>query len=217
MSAFDVYTVRIADWAYAMEITSPRPTDGVHEGEFVVEKGTEGLVAAVSQNDAGDPISPEDLDLQIIDPRGHSVDSTETDTLYTVARDYEGYRQVSLLVMVNPPAGPWKVSLKSHGRTPFFVYLSVFGARTNVPGAVSSSTAPAIPRPRCRVCKITARALALAIIAAATLPALPHALIAAVAAYLGVATVVAAAFISSVLGDTTNVIAEKLCRAVRLC
>lgn len=53
--------------------------------------------------------------------------------------------------------------------------------------------------------------------AAATLPALPAALIASVAAYLGVGTVIAAAFISSVLGDTVDMIAEKLCKRVKLC
>jgi hypothetical protein len=70
---------------------------------------------------------------------------------------------------------------------------------------------------KCRACKITAKALALAIVAAATLPALPSALIATVAAYLGVASIVAAQFITSVIGDAVDIITEKLCRLVGMC
>jgi hypothetical protein len=64
---------------------------------------------------------------------------------------------------------------------------------------------------------MVAKALAVSIVAAAALPAIPHALIVAVAAYLGVGAVVAGAFIGSVVGDTANVIAEKLCKRVGLC
>jgi hypothetical protein len=45
----------------------------------------------------------------------------------------------------------------------------------------------------------------------------PAALISAVAAYLGVGAVVAGAFIASVIGDTADIIAEKLCRKIGLC
>ena len=70
---------------------------------------------------------------------------------------------------------------------------------------------------KCRGCKITAKALALAIIAAGTLAAIPSALIAAVAAYLGAGAAVAGVFIGSVLGDTADVIAEKLCKMIGMC
>jgi hypothetical protein len=68
------------------------------------------------------------------------------------------------------------------------------------------------------MCKITTKALALAIVAAATSPALPAALITAVASYLdGTAERAAAAFVGSVLGDTADVVAEKLCTWAGLC
>jgi hypothetical protein len=69
----------------------------------------------------------------------------------------------------------------------------------------------------CRSCKMVAKGLALSIVAAAALPAIPHALIIAVAAYLGVGSVIAAAFIGSVVGDTANMVAEKLCKRIGLC
>ena len=111
-------------------------------------------------------------------------------------------------------------------------YWSVYVAPTNPPlpvavnimafhGNLNAAAPPAIvvpgPTLRCRGCKITAKALALAIVAAAALPALPAALIAAVAAYLGVGAVIAAAFIGSVIGDTADIIAEKLCKKIGLC
>jgi hypothetical protein len=42
-------------------------------------------------------------------------------------------------------------------------------------------------------------------------------LVLAVAAYLKVGTTVAAAFITSIVGDTANTIAEKLCTKIGLC
>jgi hypothetical protein len=64
---------------------------------------------------------------------------------------------------------------------------------------------------------MTAKALAVAIIAAAPMAVIPAALTTATAAYLGVSTVFAGAFIGSVAGDTADVIAEKLCQYIGLC
>ena len=50
-----------------------------------------------------------------------------------------------------------------------------------------------------------------------TLTAFPQAVIAAVASFLGAGAAVAAAFISSVVGDTVDTVAEKLCKMVGLC
>jgi hypothetical protein len=219
MSNFDIYSLQLADWAYAMEIASPTPTGDSYEGQILVEKESSSLVIAVCQNDEGDLVAANDLELQVSDPASRVIEATDTKDLYAVVLEYEGYRQLSLLLVTDPPAGTWRISLKSHGGTPFFVNVSVFGSRTTVPNPRTPTVpgTPSAPRLRCRVCKTTAKALALAIIAAAALPALPHALIGAVAGYLGVGSVVAAAFIASVLGDTANEISEKLCRAIRLC
>lgn len=77
-------------------------------------------------------------------------------------------------------------------------------------------SSPPVPF-RCKACKSTAKALALAIVAAAALPAIPSALITSVATFLGWGAVPAAAFIASVIGDTADAIAEKLCKKVGLC
>jgi hypothetical protein len=213
MRDFDIYSVQLAEWAHSMEIASRTPTGDQYEGQILIEKGSSSLVIAVCQNDEGDPVAARELELHVSDPQSVSIESDIRDDLYAVVLEYDGHKQLSLLVVTDPQPGTWLLSLKSRGGAPFFVYVSVFGSRTNVP----SPTTPPAPRLRCRVCKITTKALALAIIAAATLPAIPHALIVAVGAYLGVGVVVATTFVSSVLGDTANEIAEKLCRAIRLC
>ena len=70
---------------------------------------------------------------------------------------------------------------------------------------------------KCKACKTTAKALALSIVAVVTLTAFPQAVIAAVASFLGAGAAVATAFISSVVGDTVDTVAEKLCKMVGLC
>jgi hypothetical protein len=118
----------------------------------------------------------------------------------------------------------WRVDVEPVGSLPiemnFMAFHPSLGPRGVSPIALFKRGRRSKPHGhpgRCRACKITSKALALAIATAATLPALPAALIAAVAAYLGVAAVVAAAFIGSVLGDTVDIIAEKLCLYVGLC
>lgn len=123
-------------------------------------------------------------------------------------------------ILVNPSERSWTASIEQ-GIVPFGV--SAFAFHPSVPAAGTAS-APS-PRFRCRICKTTAKALALAIVAAAGAGALaavlPAALLASVSAFLGgvgtVGTIAAAAFINSVIGDTANVVAEKLCMAVGLC
>ena len=119
-----------------------------------------------------------------------------------------------IAILVNPQGHSWRVSIKQ-GVVPFAVSAFAFH-----PMAASSIVAahPPAPRFRCRVCKTTAKALALAIVAAAGAAVLPAALLASVGAFLGgIGALAAGAFINSVIGDTADVVAEKLCMAVRLC
>jgi len=104
-------------------------------------------------------------------------------------------------------------------KPPLPVAVNIMAFYGNLNAATPAAPAIVVPGPtfRCRGCKITAKALALAIVAAAALPAIPAALIAAVAAYLGVGAVIAGAFIGSVIGDTADIIAEKLCKKIGLC
>ena len=122
--------------------------------------------------------------------------------------------------------GTWRIQVQP-GETsrPFVVAFSAFA-----PAGFSADTPPPVPPPpaagggggapplRCRVCKVTAKGLAVAIVAAVAVQAAPAALIAAVSSFLGgVGTIAAAAFINSVVGDAADVVAEKLCRKVGLC
>jgi hypothetical protein len=117
-------------------------------------------------------------------------------------------QQRSLIVLNDPRRTSFQLSLVSTPEFPIAVnFMAFHGTRSRVhPSAI-----------KCWTCKSAAKALALAIVAAATLPALPAALIAAVATWLGATALVAAAFIGSVIGDTADVIAEKLCKKVGLC
>ncbi|WP_066271309.1 hypothetical protein [Hydrogenophaga palleronii] len=118
-------------------------------------------------------------------------------------------RQVAILIQ--PEGHSWIASIYRDGSP---VGLSAMAFHP-APAAAQA------PRLRCRVCRSTAKALAVAIVAAAGAAgagiALPAALIAAVGAFLGVATAAAVAFINSVLGDVASVVADKLCLAAGLC
>lgn len=124
------------------------------------------------------------------------------------------------LIIINeeiPANSTWKLRVNP-GKAPSLpvaANLIAFHSRKKRPPLPSPS--PPGPTRKCRGCKITTKALALAIVAAAALPALPAALIASVGAYLGASAIVAGAFISSVLGDTADIVAEKLCKSVGLC
>lgn len=148
-----------------------------------------------------------DAELRLTDPARITQDNWPSDP--------DTFVSSRLVIVNNAIPGTWRVSAIS-GVIPYAV--TAMGFHPQIGPSSPPSPGPSGSSPfKCRACKTTSKALALAIVAAATLPALPAALIASVAAYLGVGWVIAAAFISSVLGDTADMIAEKLCKRVHLC
>lgn len=123
--------------------------------------------------------------------------------------------QSTLFILNGIEHRKWQIDLEPEGILP--LELNFMGFHPAARKAGAKLQMPPTPSGHCRMCKITTKALALAIVAAATLPALPAALITAVASYLGVSVAIAAAFIGSVLGDTADVVAEKLCTMVGIC
>jgi hypothetical protein len=118
-----------------------------------------------------------------------------------------------MAILVNPNGRSWTASIEQ-GTLPFSV--SAFAFHPAVLAADGAATGPS--RGRCRFCKVASKALAVAILAAAGSAVLPAALLASVAAFLGgIGTIAAAAFIQSVMSDTADVVAEKLCLAIGLC
>lgn len=208
MDAFDTYLTRIPAWATSLEVVAETPREGSDRIDFAVEEEALFLVVVASLPNGS---RPSWLDARI-----------DTDDLPKEVRpgaDTEnGFvdKDRGLIVLQRPHPGNWRFGISSTGRTPFAVNLMAFH-----PVGPSLSSPSQATRPwqsvRCRACKMTAKALALAIVAAAALPALPQALLAAVASFLGVGVAIAAAFIGSVIGDTADIIAEKLCRKVGLC
>jgi hypothetical protein len=132
--------------------------------------------------------------------------------------DQENYfysEDKKVAIISRPTPGHWTI-LSHGGSVPFSVNVMVFHPEippSSPPSPGSTGSSPF----KCKACKITTKALALSIVAAAALSALPSALIAAVSTYLGAGAIVAGAFITSVLGDTADIIAEKLCKKVNLC
>ena len=118
----------------------------------------------------------------------------------------------TMFIINRPVFGQWRAVFSAvNDDFPVAINMMAFFGTGGPLSAVGTVTVS------CRSCKMVAKALAVSIVAVTTLPAIPHALIAAVAAYLGVGNVIAAAFIGSVVGDTANMIAEKLCKRVGLC
>jgi hypothetical protein len=213
MSDFDVFKSYCADWAHGVEIVCPLGVSGGHTEEVEIEKDSVGLAVAVLNPDTDRLISSEDYELIILDPDEDVI--REQDDKERFAYFYE--KRLSAFVAFGPQAGRWRFEVSSNGNSPLVLGVSIFKARSRVPGSPSGP-----PTFRCAACKATAKGLAMAIVAATTaaigIAAIPHALIALVAAFLGIAgTAAAIAFISSVWGDTAKEIAEKLCKAVRLC
>ncbi len=207
----EVYVSTVPDWATQLELVVHEP-DGspIRTVEFDVrpEFPVEFLLATLSTPNG---LFPPYLDatLSLVDPNGNPL-NTPTVRPGTFISSKPG-----MVILESPVRGLWQLSAVS-GVVPYAVTAMAF--HPQVPPNSPPSPGPSGASPfKCRACKITAKALALAIVAAAALPALPATLIAAVSAYLGVKAFIAAAFISSVLGDTADIIAEKLCKRVGLC
>ena len=207
----EVYASTVPDWATEVELVvhEPENKQRIKAADFDLrsEAALLFLVATISTPNG---LFPQFLDarLEIIDPNG---------TPYHRAPPPGAFASVSpgIVIIDSPVRGIWKIAAVS-GVIPYAV--TAMGFHPEVPPNSSPSPGVSGASPfKCRACKATAKALALAIVAAAMLPALPTALIVAVSTYLGVGAVIAAAFISSVLGDTASVIAEKLCQWVGLC
>ncbi len=212
MSNYDITKGRCADWAQWLEIASPIPDVWEYSGEINVEEASSALILTTfASNERFQPLR-HGVKIALVDPKGWSPTNDE-DTSERFIYTHDG--QPYLAIISNPKPGRWKLQTYSEGETAFAVNLCVFKAVVNAPNVAASASGS--PRLRCGICKSVTKALALAIVAAGTLHALPAALVATVAAYLGLAKAAAAAFISSILGDGATKIAERLCKTIGLC
>jgi hypothetical protein len=216
--AFERYLSEVPWWA-----TSLQAIEGVREGEreqsFEVQLAQPPQFVIANLTVAGGKLPPW--------PMGRLSLHAGGGTWYRYQDDDSQYvnERSTLIVLNRIQHTHWRIDLEATGELPLELNFMAFhpvglggsGSPPVPPLLPAAAAPPPPPSGYCRPCKITAKALALAIVAAATLPALPAALITAVASYLGVTAVVAAAFIGSVLGDTADIIAEKLCVRVGLC
>jgi len=214
---FDKYTADIEYWANAVEIVADIPE---WEGEEVSRTDSlevlsgdvsQNFLVAVTSTPDGLRLPWLDVELTLRRARGGAIAIGRDQHTESIFSDQKG----SLFIVHQPEIGRWTVETKARGHMPFAVNAVSYHP-TKTQFITSSHTVPGIPF-KCRACKTTVKGLALAIVAAATLAAMPHALILAVTKFLGVTAVAAAAFITAVIKDTADVIAEKLCKAIGLC
>ncbi len=214
MSNYDITKGRCADWAQWLEIASPIPDVFEYSGEINVDEASSALILTTfASNERFQPLG-HGVKIAMLDPKGWSLTNDEDSSerfIYT----HDG--QPHLAIITNPTPGRWTLQIYSEGESAFAVNLCVFKTLASAPDVAASASASGPPRLRCGICKSVTKALALAIVAAGTFKLLPAALVAAVAAYLGLAKATAEAFINSVLGDGVTKIAEKLCKSIGLC
>lgn len=203
MNTIQTYTVTDPDWATGTEYVIHQPIQGFNRDlatitvpHPTVPNQRPFLIAIMTT--PYEQLAPLDTRLLPTDPNLISYDQDTTNAIYL------GLNQ-RLLIADTP--GNWNLTTRE-GQFPYAVHTMLFHPTT----AASPGTSG-----KCRVCKTTAKALALAIIAALTLSAIPSHVLLAVAAFLKGTTAIAAAFIGSIVGDTANVIAEKLCLQIGLC
>ena len=209
----DVYRVETA-WARTLEIVSDIPESTSCQTSFAVPDGTSFLLEATTTPN-GQPLPPSSQGphVAIQNHRGEDpfVKTNDTETVFA----HLVAERLRLGILAKPLIGEWKIQITSRTQTPFAVHIATLHVEKL--RAVSGNEAPPA-RLRCRACKATSKALGASIIVAATLPALPNALLSVVAAYLGgVKTAVASAFILSLCNQTVDAAAQKLCKVVRMC
>src|SRR5664279_4828664 len=207
--SFDSFGARIPGFASSIELISNDPRESI-SGSFQFEEASKFLIATLSLPNGQQPA----WDLGRLELKNNDAAFVEPQNDERLYVNTQGS-----IVIVNGESAEnsyWSVNVNPGSQAlPVAVNLMAFHGGVNA--AAPSATVAAAPTFRCRGCKMTAKALALAIVAAAALPAIPAALISAVATYLGVGAVIAGAFISSVIGDTVDIIAEKLCKKIGLC
>lgn len=213
MNSLEVHTSFVPDWASHIELVVHEPeTAPLPHTEFPVrsEHPVLFLLAVIATHEGQVPPFL-DAELQLLDPSGRAIAPSRRGT----SNDFVS-SPLRLAILDRPKVGTWNLSAIG-GVVPYSVSAMAFHPSPMLALAAGAASGGTTPRVKCRACKTTAKALAISIVAAATLASLPSALIAAVATYLGVPLAVAAAFIASVLGDTAAAIAEKLCTKVGLC
>jgi len=202
---FDIRPTEMPGFARAVELVSDAAPENIAL-PIDLQDGASFLVATVTLRDGRQPNrNTGQLKLR---HDGYSQPPIDSPQVYVSPAG-------NLAIYNNPAGGTWSLEFSPAASfTPVAINLMVFYVRNRPP---STPKPPFSPTVWWKSCKIGAKALALAIVAAATLPAIPAALIAAVAAYLKVGFVVAGVFIQSVLGDTADIVAEKLCKQIGLC
>ena len=210
MDQFDAYFTQIPDWATSLELIASEPEERFGEFPFLVPEGSKFVVATTSSAEGREPASG----LVRLETKTPDEDLSEK----TLENEQEFiHENRGLIVLNDPKAGRWNFAVRSELNEPYAISLMAFHPSGQKLANASSGSSTPTPW-KCRACKSTAKALALAIVATATFPAIPQALITAVSTFLGgMSAAAVGAFISSLLGDTADVIAEKLCQKVNLC
>lgn len=223
---FDFYQTDIPELATSKEIVLEAPianTSLPAQQSIEIDTVPEFLIAVTSApNGTQLDWIKDDVRLDITDPNNHGI---LPNIDYDNSADF--FINPTLFIRNKPLNGKWTIKISSSGKLPFAVNVIAYHPSTSVialptPQAAGQPSTP-LPAPaqrvpfKCGACKKVLKGLAISIVAAATLTALPQALITTVGALLGMAQTAAAAFIMSVITDTVGGITEKSCKAIGLC
>jgi hypothetical protein len=218
---FETYRTHVPSWATSLEAVSYSDKQEEESFELLFEETPQFLLAVLSlPNGQRPPWLNATLRINTSDSPEHSRRGTEP------VDDERTFMDPGQTLWILNSADVRQLQITvTKSNTPVALNVMAFHPQEDVRAVVAGSRIYNLLRLsfggpsnfKCKACKMTTKALALTIVAAGTLPALPAALISAVAAYLGVVSLLAAQFISSVIGDTVDMIAEKLCKMVGLC
>ncbi|HEX8736306.1 MAG TPA: hypothetical protein VF721_13340 [Pyrinomonadaceae bacterium] len=203
---FDIQN-ELTELGQTIEITGDVGDEGTVSEQINFEPGSLNsndefiLIASVIGNEEN--VDPKNLSVKLLDPSEQTVYELE-------AGNKEFGAEELFYINENPIPGVWRIQVESEGIAAFSVNVGFINVgfiskiRDYMPG-------------RCDVCKISVKALAIAIFIALAKGAAPAWLIAKLGIYLKLIPELVLEFINSLIGFPIEKIIEKLCEKMRLC
>jgi hypothetical protein len=202
---FDSVETWLTGQARAIVLSSAGRTEEAETTGIEVLPGSELLIVALVDENGVVSEDPGSFNLRIINPRGEELRTADNEVRFV--HSVQG--RPTLVVDNSPEVGHW--SLEVTNPEALNLRITVLTAGPHVSQSSPWATF------RCVTCMLSVDALAVTIIFALAKAAIPAAILAAVAKFLGIAVELAENFIHALLGFNVEDIARILCRRIGLC